>query len=320
LGAAALAPNAVWPQSSDKIRRLGILANVAAPYLTDPLFAALRDRGWSVGKNLHIESRVTEGDHLRAPRLAQELIEQRVDVLVTLTTGNAVAAKQVTSRVPIVMLGSGYPVEAGLAKSLARPGGNVTGVSVYAGTEMWGKYVSLARELRPDLRALGVLFDYVVSDRELDPLLAELRSATRSLNITLHFWRNRTERDLTLSLSEVEKTPIGVMLVTGGPVHSQPANTARINDFALNRRLPMINDLATNVFLAGGLLAYSFTPKELAERCASMIDRILRGANPGELPIEYPTKFELTINMKTARALRLTLPNALLVQADRIID
>lgn len=320
LCAAALAPNVVWSQSPGKTYRLGILANVPAPYLTDPLFASLRKHGWSVGKNLQVEVRITAGDYLRAPDLARELVAQRADLIVTLTTGNAVAARQVTSSIPIVMLGSGYPVEAGLAKSLARPGGNVTGVSVYAGTEMWGKYVSLARELVPSLRELGVLFDYVASDKELDPLLTELRDAARALNVTLRFRRNQVDRDLSVSLSEIKKTSIGAMLVTGGPVHSQPANVARINDFALRRRLPMINDLATNVFLGGGLLAYSFTPQELAERCASMIDRILRGANPADVPIEYPTRFELTVNIKTARALRLTLPQSLLLRADRVIE
>lgn len=207
----------------------------AAPWLTDPLFSALQERGWSVGRNVHIESRITGGDYLRARDLAKELIEQRVDVIVTMTTGNAVAARQVTSSVPIVMLGSGYPVEAGLAKSLARPGGNVTGVSVYAGTEIWGKYVSLTRELLPSLRQLGVLFDYVASDKELDPLLAELRSATRALNVALRFWRNRSDHDLTTTLSEVSTMPLEAILVTGGPVHAQPANVARINDFALRR-------------------------------------------------------------------------------------
>jgi len=299
---------------------MGILGASEAPWLTGPLFAALSGHGWTVGRNLHVETRITGGDYQRAPALAKELIEQRVDVMVTMTTGNAVAARQVSSSVPIVMFGSGYPVEAGLAKSLARPGGNVTGVSVYGGTEIWGKYVSLVRELLPSLRGLGVLFDYVASDRELEPLLAELRGAARALNIALRFWRNRSDDDLTAALSDIANAPLEAILVTGGPVHAQPPNVARINEFALRRRLPMINDLATNVFLGGGLIAYSFTAKELADRCASMIDRILRGAKPGDMPIEFPTKFELIVNMKTARALRLTLPQALLLRADRVIE
>jgi ABC-type uncharacterized transport system substrate-binding protein len=299
---------------------MGILGVSDSPWLTAPLFAALKGHGWSVGRNLHVETRTTGGDYQRAPALAKELIEQRVDVLVTITTGNAVAARQVTSSVPIVMFGSGYPVEAGLAKSLARPGGNVTGVSVYGGTEIWGKYVSLARELLPSMRGLGVLFGYVVSDRELEPLLAELRSAARALNVTLRFWRNRSDQDLTAALSEIPNAQVDALLVTGGPVHAQPPNVARINQFALRHRLPMISDLATDVFLGGGLIAYSFTAKELADRCASMIDRILRGAKPGEMPIEFPTKFELVVNMKTARALRLTLPKTVLLRADRVIE
>jgi putative tryptophan/tyrosine transport system substrate-binding protein len=319
-GTLLAAPARLLAQPSQKVYRLGIFANAPAPYLTDPLLAALRERGWVLGKNIQVESRETAGDPARAPGLVRELVEARVDVLVTLTTGNAVAARQVTSRVPIVMLGSGYPVEAGLAKSLARPGGNVTGVSIYAGTELWGKYVSLARELLPDLPELGVLFDYVVSDPELDPLLVELRRASAALVVKLRFWRTRSEHDLTTSLSEIDAAPSRVLLVTGGPVHSRPASITRLRELALRHRLAIINDHALTVFPGAGVLAYSFTPREVAERCAVMIDRILRGANPGDLPIEFPTRFELTINMKTARAIGLTPPQSLLVRADRVVE
>lgn len=316
----ALVPNAAWSQRTEKVYRLGILANRDSPYLTEPLFAALSGRGWVVGQNVLVESRITGGDYRRAPDLARELIGKRVDILVVLTTGNAVAARQVTSTLPIVMLGSGYPVEAGLARSLARPGGNVTGVSVYAGTEIWGKYVALAQEVVPSMRELGVLFDYVVSGAELGPALSELRKASLATNVALRFLRHQDESDLGASLAAIAKAPVDVILVTGGPIHAQPKNVALINEFALRHQIPMVNDNAAAVFLGGGLLAYSFTAREIADRCASMIDRILRGAHPGELPIEYPTKFELTINMKTARRLRLTLPNTLLARADRVIE
>jgi putative ABC transport system substrate-binding protein len=321
LAGVALAPVAVRAQPA-RTYRLGLLGNNAAAgtFLTDPLFAALKQHGWVVGRNLQVESRSTEGDHHRATGLARELIEQRVDVIVTVTTGNAVAARQVTSTVPIVMLGSGYPVEAGLAKSLANPGGNVTGVSIYAGTEIWGKYVSLARELEPALRRLHVLFDYVVSDKELDPLLAELRGAERAMKVEVLFRRHMNPNDVSASLSALEKTEHAALLATSGPVHAQSATGKRIGGFALEHRLPMINDVASGLFLGAGLLAYSLTPRELADRCASMIDRILRGARPGSMPIEYPTRFELAINMKTARALRLTVPQSLLLRADRVID
>jgi len=322
LASVALAPIAVRAQPSTKTYRLGLLGNnpAAGKFLTDPLFAALKQRGWVVGRNLQVESRSTEGDPQRATGLARELIEQRVDVIVTVTTGNAVAARQVTSTVPIVMLGSGYPVEAGLAKSLANPGGNVTGVSIYAGTEIWGKYVSLARELVPPLRRLHVLFDYVVSDKELDPLLAELRAAERAMNVEVLFRRHMNPNDVSASLSALEKTEHAALLATSGPVHAQPATGERIGEFALQHRLPMINDVASGLFLGAGLLAYSLTPRELADRCANMIDRVLRGAHPASMPIEYPTRFELAINMKTARALRLTVPQPLLLRADRVID
>jgi len=317
----ALAPIAVRAQPT-KTYRLGVLGNnaVSGRWLIDLLLAALKERGWVVGRNLQVELRSTEGDHQRAAGLARELIEQRVDLIVTITTGNAVAARQVTSTVPIVMLGSGYPVEAGLAKSLANPGGNVTGVSVYAGTEIWGKYVSFARELDPGVRRLHVLFDYVVSDKELDPLLAELHGAARAKNLDLRFRRHTNEVELAASLSAIETADASALLVTSGPVHFQPANVKRIDEFALRHRLPMINDVATSLFLGGGLLSYSTTPREVADRCASMIDRILRGASPGSVPIEYPTKFELIINMKTARALRFTVPQSILLRADRVID
>lgn len=313
-----LAPGLAWPQAK-RARRLGVLGIVDAPWYIDPLFAALNERGWTRGRTLDVDVRFTGGEPSRASDLARELIRQGANLIVTITTGNAVAARQATSSVPIVMYGSGYPVEAGLAKSLARPGGNVTGVSIYAGSEIWGKYVSLAREVAPGLRELAVLFDYVVSDNELKPLLAELQSASSRLKARLRFLRHWSDADLAASLSGLEKAPVEAIVATSGPIHAQPANVARIAEFALRHRLPMVNDIA-NAFPAGSLLAYSYTLKELAERCAAMIDRILRGANPGDLPIEFPTKFELTINMKTAKAIGLTLPQSLLVRADRVIQ
>ena len=195
--AAPLAPTNTRAQVSKSVYRIGILSPGPVPHRTDPLIAALHERGWVAGRNLLVEFRHTQGDPRRAEALAAEFVDARVDVIVTDITATAMAARRATSIVPIVMMSSGFPVEGGLAKSLARPGGNVTGMAGYAGGgAQFGKYVQLLRELVPSLRELGVLWGYAPPGYRMEqvaPATDELHRAARALNVNVRFWPTGTE-------------------------------------------------------------------------------------------------------------------------------
>ncbi len=254
--------------------------------------------------------------------LAKELVVGS-DAIVTVNTPHALAARRATSSVPIVMFTSGFPVEAGLASSLAHPGGNVTGLSIYAGVGLFSKYVGLLREAVPSLRHLGVIWDYAppaYGEKEVDAGLGELRRAARALNVTSRVWMVRADHDVTDALAAASNAPLDALFVTGGSIHARHANAPRITEFAIRRRLPMLNDFRSGLFEAGGFLSYSVDLDHLAARAAYFLERIRRGAKPGDLPIEQPTRFQLTINMKTAKALGLTIPPLLLLRADQVIE
>jgi putative ABC transport system substrate-binding protein len=324
LPAALFVPFGAQAQTAGKVSRLGYLAPGPAPQLSDALIAALRDRGWD-SRNLAVDLRYTQGDPEHAERLAKEFVKERVDVIVTVVTATAMAARRATSVVPIVMYVSGYPVEGGLAASLAQPGGNVTGMTVYAGGGgLFGKFLELLRELRPSLRELGVFWGYAPPSYRLEqvtPAIDELGRAARAFDLKVHFWQTGTDRDLAAALSAAALVPLDGLFVTGGVIHNLQGPASRIARFALERRLPTVTDSPGNFFLAGGaVLAYSAELKELASRTAYFVDRILRGARPGDLPIEQPTKYELTVNAKAAKTIGLDIPSALLLRADRVIN
>lgn len=322
---AALVPMSAGAQMPARVYRVGYLTPGPAPWLTDPLIAALRERGWMVGRNLVVESRYTQGDPARAEALARDLVQDGVDLIVTNVTATAMAARRATSVIPIVMYTSGFPVEGGLAKSLARPGGNVTGMTIYAGGGvLFGKFVELLRELVPSLRELGVLWGYAPPSYRLEqvaPAIDELRGAGKALSVNVWFWQTGTESDLGAALAAAASAPLDALFVTGGVIHGLPEIAARIARFALQRRLPTLTDFPGGFFAAGGaVLAYAVEVKELAARTAHFVDRILKGAKPGELPIEQPTKYELSVNLKTAKALGVNIPHSLLLRAVRVID
>jgi putative tryptophan/tyrosine transport system substrate-binding protein len=244
----------------------------------------------------------------------------KVDVIVTLVTGNAIAAKRATAVIPIVMMVSGYPVEVGLAESYARPGGNVTGNTAYAGAEVFGKHVEILRLLVPHMRLLAVLWGYVppfVHDAEGRLALDELKGAAKILGVSLRVRETRKMEDVESALRAVSREQADALYVSGGSVHLQAS--AQIVEFARKRRLPTMTDVRP-VFNAGFLVTYSPDPAMLARQAAGYVDRILRGTPPGELPIERPSRLNLVINLKTAKALGLTIPQSLLVRADEIIQ
>ena len=287
-----------------------------------PFFTALRERGWREGADFTLEVRETRGDPVRALELARELVRQRVDLVLAISTAPAVAARQASDSIPVVTW-CGYPVEAGLAASLARPGGNVTGVANYAGTEVWGKFVALLRELRPGLSELGVLWDYSPPGFPdgLVPLPI-IQDFALQAGISCRIWMVRKEQDLIEALYEIDRGRNEALIISnGGGVHIQPAAISRIREVITRRQLIAIVDVATNVFVeAGCVLAYSPNVPEILGRLAHFVDRILRGAQPGALPFELPSRFELAVNAKSARALGLTIPQSVLLRADRVIE
>ena len=321
--AAPLAPLKAQAQTTERVSRVGVLSPNPAP-LIDRLIAALGERGWVMGRNLVVDLRYTHGDPQRAEGLARELVAQRVNVIVTNFTATAMAAHRATSVTPIVMATSGFPVEGGLANSLARPGGNVTGMTVYAGGgPLFGKFVQLLRELLPSLRDLGVFWGYAPPSYKLAqvaPAIEELHRATNVLNINLRFWQTGSENDLASALDAASNVPLDALFVTGGVIHGRPEIAPKIARFILQRRLPTVTDGAGPFFVAGAVSAYTAEPTELAARTAHFIDRILKGAKPGELPIEQPTKYELVVNRKMAKSIGLTIPPSLLLRADQVIE
>jgi len=317
-------PLAAAAQPASRAYRVGFLSPGPAPHIADPFIAALGERGWRVGQNLVVESRFTRGDPQRAETLARELVQERMDVIVTNITATAMAVRRATSIIPIVMATSGFPVEGGLAKSLARPGGNVTGVTVYAGGgPLFGKYVELLRELVPSMREFGVLWGYAppsYREEQVAPATDELHRAATALNVTMRFWQTGTESDLDSALAAAAGVPLDALFLTGGVIHGLPQIVPKITRFTLQRRLPTMTEGGAFFAAGGAVLAYSVDFKELAGRTAHFVDRILKGAKPSDLPIEQPTKYILSVNLKTAKAVGLTIPRSLLARADQVIE
>jgi putative ABC transport system substrate-binding protein len=280
----------------------------------------MRQRGWREGVDYVVESRDTRGDPARALALARELVEHRVDLVLAITTAPAVAFRQVSDRIPVVAW-CGYPVEAGLAKSLAQPGGNVTGVANYASGEVWGKFVELLLELKPGLRNLGLLWDYVppAFPDGLVPL-PEIRGSAQKIGIKTRTWMIEAGDDLAAALSSTDVEAVEALIITAGSVHHQPQHLDKIGAFLARRRLPAITDVASLVFGRGCVLAYSPNLVDTQIRLADFVDRILRGGNPPELPFERPSRFELAVDLKVAQKLEIAVPQSLLLRADRVVE
>jgi putative tryptophan/tyrosine transport system substrate-binding protein len=320
---ATLPARAQLPKPRQAKVRLGFLTSFLA--LRTPAWAPflkeLEGRGWREGIEYSLETREYLGDYRRALALAKELVSLPVDLLIAVSGGSAHAVRAVTTTVPVVSW-LGYPVEAGVAQSLARPGGNVTGVANYASAEVWGKFVELLRELTPGLREIGVLWDYAppgFPDGQVP--LPVIEQSARRAGIATRLWMNRSPADVEVALAAIEQTPPGgVILSAGGGVHAQSAD--RIAQTFARRRLPAISDVSTqNVFeRAGCVLAYSPNVPEVLARLASLTDRVLRGAKPAELPFELPSRFDLAVNAKAAKAAGIAIPQSMLARADRVIE
>jgi putative ABC transport system substrate-binding protein len=277
----------------------------------------LRERGYVQGQNLILECRYTEGQPERAPALAAELVSLRVDLFVAFLTTNVRAAKQATSTLPIVMVGVIDPVERGLVASLARPGGNVTGVTQNAGGRIKAKNLQILKELVPATSHVADL-EYMIDPREPDRHDPETEAAVRALGVTVQPYAVRGPEGLEDAFASITKARAQALIV--GPHPFVLGNARRIIEFAAQRRLPAAYP-SREFVEAGGLMSYAtYRSTDNFRRIGYFVDKIFKGANPGNLPVEQPTRFELVINIKTARALGLTIPQSVLLQADEVIQ
>jgi putative ABC transport system substrate-binding protein len=275
--------------------------------------AGLRELGYAEGRDLLIEYRFSEGRDDRLPQLAADLVQLKVSVIVAVFATPAHAAHQVTQSIPIVGIGVGNPVGIGLAASLARPGSNVTGTASYL-PELVGKSLELLKEVLPNLRRLGVLWN--PSNPAHAPVLKDIESAARSLAIQPQPVPAVNPEDLEGAFRSAARTTEAVW-VLGDAMFV--GSRARIATLAAAAGLPTLS-AGPPIVEAGGLMSHGPDMLTVFRRAATYVDRILKGATPGDLPIEQPTRFDIVINLKTAKALGLTVPKSLLVQATRIIE
>jgi len=268
------------------------------------------------GRNIAIEYRYAEGRLDRQPELAAELVRLKVDIPVAAGTDRTVrAAKNATKTIPIIMMGSGSdPVEIGLIESLARPGGNITGVANLA-RELGGKRLELLKEAVPKLARVAVLYNPAIPAGVLE-MKEVLPVAARALRLTLQPWEIRTADDFERVFTALNKDRPDGLYVTSNPLTR--GNSKRVGDFAIKSRIPSVHGGRESVE-AGGLMSYGADTAESYQRVAYYVDRILKGAKPADLPVEQPTKFELVINLKTAKQIGLTIPPELLARANRLI-
>jgi putative ABC transport system substrate-binding protein len=277
---------------------------------------ALRELGYIEGENIAFEYRYAEGKRDRYLELAAELVRLKVDVIVVAGGVAPVrAAKNATKTIPIVMTGGGIdPVEAGLVESLARPGGNVTGITLFA-TELGGKRLELLKEAVPKLARVAVLYDPAASS-PVHEVKEVLPVAARALRLTIQPWEVRAADGFENVFAALNKQRPDGLYVTGGTLMN--ANQKRIAGFALKSRLPSVAGREGFVD-AGGLISYGSDDADSYRRVAYYVDRILKGAKPADLPVEQPTKFELVINLKTAKQIGVNIPQSLLYRADKVI-
>jgi putative ABC transport system substrate-binding protein len=303
-----------------KVARIGYLGtNLAAGrHLQEAFLQGLRDLGYVEERNLVIEYRDAEGKLDRLPALAADLVALRVDVIVAPSIGAALAAKQATKTLPIVFALVADPVGNGLVTSLARPGGNVTGVSNLS-SELVGKRLELLKQAVPGVTRVAVLWQPGTADARVQTdQLKEAEIAARALGMRLQFVEVREPADLDKALSDMAKARAGALTVLRDSVLLF-TERGRVVELVAKNRLPAVYN-AREFVAAGGLMSYAVSFPDLFRRSAVYVDKILKGAMPRDLPVEQPTKFELIINLKAARALGLRIPPSLLAQADQVVD
>jgi putative tryptophan/tyrosine transport system substrate-binding protein len=311
-----LASHAAEAQQTGKLWRIGILfyGSPSAPGPLTSLLDGLRDVGVVEGRTAVFEIRYAEGQTERYSTLAAELVRLRVDLLVAVSTPAIIAAKQATSTIPIVMAAASDPVGTRLVASLAHPGGNITGLSLLA-PELSAKRLDLITQTVSPVSRVAVLWN--LDNEGMALRFREAQAASRSLGVSIQSVGVRTPADFDGAFSTLTKERPHALLVMADTVTI--GQRKRTTDFAASQRLPAIYE-ARDFVDVGGLMSYGIDGRDHFRRTATFVDRILKGAKPADLPVEQPTKFELVINLKTAKAIGLTIPQPLLLRADQVIE
>ena len=315
--AALIAALPAAAEEPGKVYRVGFIGNSTAALesnLVQPFREGLRELGYVEGRDLAIEYRWAEGDYGRLPTLVADLIAQKVDVLVTAGTPAALAVKRATTTIPLVMVAVGDPVGTGLVASLARPGGNLTGL-VSIAPDLEGKRLELLREVAPKLSVVSVLMNPANPFHALSE--KQVRAAAGVLHIRAHVVRVRTASELDQAFEAILRERSGGLIMLADRVFLH--NRARIADFATRNRLPGVYAYSELV-VGGGLMSFGPSYPGMHRRAAYFVDKILKGARPADLPMEQPEKFELIVNLKTARIFGLTIPQSVLLRADQLIE
>ena len=316
LGGATAWPLAARAQQQAKLPIMGVLG-ASTPAAWAPWVAVfvqrLHERGWIEGRTIAIEYRWAESRADRAAEIAAEFVRLKVDVIFTSGTANVIAAKQATAIVPIVFVLAGDPIGAGFVASLARPGCNVTGLSIQ-GPDVAGKRLELLREVVPSLRRLAIMANVGFPDVDLE--MREVQAIAKMLSLEIEPLAIRRMEDIAPAF-EALKGRADALYVCGDPLTG--GNRVRINILALAARLPTMCNFREFVEV-GGLISYGPNFPDQFQRGADYVDKILRGAKPGDIPVEQPTKFDLAINLITAKALGLDVPPTLLARADEVIE
>jgi putative ABC transport system substrate-binding protein len=311
------APLAADAQTAGKVSQVGVLASSTEANFEPSVRVfreALHAAGWVEGRNLTVEVRYPGQQYTRLPELAAELVRLNVDVLATLGTPATLAAKRATATIPIVMESLSDVVSIGLVPSLARPGGNITGVSGFA-PELSGKRLELIRQIFPRADRIAVLANR--ANPVTVPILRATQAAAQQIRMKLRVLDVRQPADLGVAFETMRREHTDALVLVADPLLF--SERPLIIELAARHRLPAVYEM--RLFPeAGGLLSYGPLPQERFQRMAVYVDRILQGARPGELPVEQPTKFELVINLKTAKALGLTIPPSVLARADEVIQ
>jgi ABC-type uncharacterized transport system substrate-binding protein len=311
--------HSVHAQQPGKVPRIGYVSGTGSPSDPGPYVEAfrqgLRDLGYVEGKNILVEFRYLEGNVNRAPALVAELVQLKVDVLVLITLPSIRAAKQATKTIPIVMLTTVDPVGTGLVDGLARPGGNITGLTRLQ-RELSGKRLELLKEVVPGISRVGAVWDSNASGPDIG--FKEYEAAARVLNIQLQSLEVRGPTpDLEVAFQAAAKGRVNALITIGNPVLSRYQK--QITEFTIKTRTSSMCEGSAYVE-AGCLMSYSASDAESYRRAAYYVDRILKGTKPADLPVEQPMKFELVINLKTAKQIGLTIPQSVLYRADKVIQ
>jgi putative ABC transport system substrate-binding protein len=316
LGGAAAWPLAARAQQTQKLPTIGFLGSSTASAESQRVAAfvqRLRELGWIEGRTVAIEVRWGEGRNERYADIAAEFVRLKVDVIVTQGTATVIAARQATSVIPIVFAGAADPVGNDLVASLARPGGNVTGLS-NQGTDLAAKRLELLREIVPAFGRVAIIGN--VGNPAIVLEMREVQAAARMLGLEVAILEIRRAEDIASAFPALQ-VRADALYVAADPLLG--TNRIRINTLALGARLPTMHDFREYVE-AGGLMSYGPNLVDVFRRSADFVDKILRGTKPGDIPVEQPTKFDLVINLATAKALRLAIPESFLVRADEVIE